>query len=465
MISYSIYVVDDNPTIRKLLVAGLGRDYEVQAFDGAKQALKTIKDNSPDLILLDVAMPDLSGIEVLRRVKQLQPDTLVIMVTASDDTETAVSAMKLGAYDYTLKPINMDALKACIRNALEKIRLRKEVQALQEKYLKENTPCFVGESNAIQDVMDIVSKAAKSPDTPVLVIGETGTGKELIANAIHYKSPNFDGPFVSLNCSAIPKDLIESELFGYEKGAFTGADALGKKGLVEQAAGGTLFLDEIGDLSLEAQAKLLRFLEEGEFYRVGGTEKLTISTRIVSATNKDLEVMIDKEGFRRDLYYRLAVIKIEVPSLNTRQEDVVPIAKHFLAEFSEKHGKLFTGFSSQTESFLKSAYWKGNIRELRNVIERSVLMAEGKEITLIDLGLERRRDARSHQPIGNDSKLPLLPETGIDLNALEEHYIKEAIKKTRGNDSKAAKLLGMSYYAFRYRKKKIKNPPQSAPLF
>jgi DNA-binding NtrC family response regulator len=457
MISYSIYVVDDNPTIRELLLSGLGRDYVVRAFDGARSVLGTIEHNPPDLMLLDVAMPDLNGIEVLRRVKRLCPDTLVIMVTASDDTETAVSAMKLGAYDYTLKPINMDALKACIRNALEKIRLRKEVQALQEKYLKENSPCFVGESNAIHGAMDIVAKAAKSPDTPVLVIGETGTGKELIANAIHYKSPNFDGPFVSLNCSAIPKDLLESELFGYEKGAFTGANSLGKKGLVEQAAGGTLLLDEVGDLSLEAQAKLLRFLEVGEFYRVGGTEKFAISARIVSATNKDLEAMIENDRFRRDLFYRLAVIKIEVPSLNARREDVVPIARHFLAEFSKKHGKSFAGFSSQTERFLKNAYWKGNIRELKNVVERGVLMADGPDMTLQDLGLERRHHSEPSQPRQEDRRLSCLPDSGIDLNALEEHYIKEAIKKARGNDAKAAKMLGMSYYAFRYRKKKIKD--------
>jgi DNA-binding NtrC family response regulator len=457
MTSYTIYVVDDNPTIRKLLLAGLGKHYAVEVFDSAENALEGIESNPPDLVLLDVALPDLSGIEVLRRLKKLHPDILVIMVTASDDTETAVSAMKLGAYDYSLKPINMEALKACIRNALEKIRLRKEVQDLQEKYLKENTPCFVGESNAIQDVMDIVGKTAKSPDTPVLIIGETGTGKELIAHAIHYKSPNFDRPFVSLNCSAIPKDLLESELFGYEKGAFTGADASGKRGLVEQAAGGTLFLDEVGDLSLEAQAKLLRFLEEGEFYRVGGTEKRTIHTRIVSATNKDLEGMIEKDYFRQDLYYRLAVIKIEVPSLNHRREDVVPIARHFLAEFSGKHGKSFTRFSPQTEGLLKNTYWKGNIRELRNVVERGVLMAEGHEMTLQDLGLERRMDMVSHPKMENRDGLPSLPDSGMDLHALEAHYIKEAVKKARGNDTKAAKMLGMSYYSFRYRKKKIKD--------
>ena len=308
MIAYSIYVVDDDSDMREVLSLALESKFQVKTFSTAGSAIEIIKDDPPDLILLDIGLPDMSGVDALREIKKLHPEALVIMVTASTDINTAISTMKLGASDYMTKPINVDALEVSVRNALDKIRLRKEVQALQEKYLKENIPCFVGESNAIQDVMQFVDKVAKAVDTPVLILGETGTGKELIASAIHYKSPNFNGPFLTLNCSAIPKDLIESELFGYEKGAFTGAKAAGKKGLVEQAADGTLFLDEVGDLSLDAQAKLLRFLEEGEYYRVGGTKKLQIQTRVVSATNKDLVAMIEKDLFRRDLYYRLAVI-------------------------------------------------------------------------------------------------------------------------------------------------------------
>jgi len=365
--------------------------------------------------------------------------------------------MKLGASDYMMKPINLDALEVSVRNVLEKIRLRKEVQILQETYLKENIPCFVGESNAIQDVMQFVDKVAKAIDTPVLILGETGTGKELIASAIHYKSPNFNGPFVTLNCSAIPKDLIESELFGYEKGAFTGAKAAGKRGLVEQAADGTLFLDEVGDLSLEAQAKLLRFLEEGEYYRVGGTRKLQIHTRVVSATNKDLDDMIEKDLFRQDLYYRLAVIKVEVPSLNKRRDDIVPIARHFLGEFSNKHGKSISGFSENTETLLKNHNWQGNIRELRNLVERGILVGNGPELGPQDLGLEGTSEDGSPPPLEGETGMPILPDGGIDLQALEEYYIKEALKKAGGNETKAAKLLKMSYYSFRYRRKKIKD--------
>jgi len=457
VVAYSIYVVDDDSDMREVLSLALEPKFQVKAFSTAGSAIEVIKDDPPDLVLLDIGLPDMSGVDALREIKKLHPEALVIMVTASTDIDTAISTMKLGASDYMTKPINVDALEISVRNALDRIRLRKEVQALQEKYLKENIPCFVGESNAIQDVMQFVDKVAKAIDTPVLILGETGTGKELIASAIHYKSPNFNGPFLTLNCSAIPRDLIESELFGYEKGAFTGAQAAGKKGLVEQAADGTLFLDEVGDLSLEAQAKLLRFLEEGEYYRVGGTKKLRIQTRVVSATNKDLVAMIEKDLFRRDLYYRLAVIKVEVPSLNNRRDDIVPIARHFLSEFGSKHGKSFTGFSLETEGYLKNHQWQGNIRELRNLVERGILVGPGPELTPQDLGLEGGFEGVSPQPAEGDSGIPALPDEGLDLQALEEHYLREALTKAGGNETKAAKLLRMSYYSFRYRRKKLKD--------
>ena len=458
MISYSIYIIDDDPDLREVLTVALETKYQVKPFATATSGIDALRDDPPDLILLDIGLPDISGIDALREIKKLQPSALVIMVTASNDINAAISSMKLGASDYLIKPINLDALEASVQNALERIRLRKEVQILQEKYLKENIPCFVGESNAIQDVMHFVDKVAKAHDTPVLILGETGTGKELIASAIHYKSPNFNGPFVTLNCSAIPKDLIESELFGYEKGAFTGAKAAGKKGLVEQASDGTLFLDEVGDLSLEAQAKLLRFLEEGEYYRVGGTRKLQIHTRVVSATNKDLDAMVEKDMFRRDLYYRLAVIKVEIPSLNKRRDDIVPIASHFLTEFSQKHGKFFKGFSTETEAILKNYSWRGNIRELRNLVERGILVGNGPELTSQDLGLDRSNRDGNPPPVESDTGVPQLPEEGLDLQELEEHYIREALRKAGGNETRAAKLLRMSYYSFRYRRKKLENP-------
>jgi DNA-binding NtrC family response regulator len=455
MLPFSICIVDDDQDVREVLSLALEANYQVSAFPTATAGLKAVEQKPPDLILLDIRLPDMNGIEAFSAIKATHPEILCIMITASTDVSTAISAMKLGAYDYMVKPINIDALEASIRNAYEKVRLRKEVLALQEKYLRENMPCFVGESDVIQDVMQFVAKVARAPYTPVLIHGETGTGKELIASAIHYKSPNFSGPFVTLNCSAIPRDLIESELFGYERGAFTGAQASGKKGLVEEAANGTLFLDEVGDLSLEAQAKLLRFLEEGEFYRVGGTKKLRIRTRVVSATNKDLQAMMDKDLFRRDLYYRLAVVEVEVPSLNKRRDDIIPIAKHLLLELGRRHGKAFDGFSSKTEALLKNYKWKGNIRELRNLIERAVIVGEGPEITRHDLGLDREIGDTYQPPSKHGGGILPLPNEGLDLRALEEHYIKQALQKAGGNQTKAAKLLKMSYYSFRYRRKKL----------
>ncbi|MBW1981897.1 MAG: sigma-54-dependent Fis family transcriptional regulator [Deltaproteobacteria bacterium] len=457
MTSQEIYIIEDDDDLRDILETGLLTRYRVRSFANATTGLKAIRQHPPDLLLLDVMLPDINGIEVLREVRNIQPQTVVVMMTASGDLQTAVAAMKLGAYDYISKPINMDALDMSIQNAFEKIRLRKEVQALQETYLRENVPCFIGESNAIQGVMQVVDKVARAQYTPVLIVGETGTGKELIANAIHYKSPHFNGPFITLNCSAIPRELIESELFGYEKGAFTGAHTSGKQGLVEQAASGTLFLDEVGDLSIEAQAKLLRFLEEGEYYRVGGTKKLHIRTRVVSATNKDLETMTEEGLFRRDLYYRLAVIKLEIPSLNERREDIVPIAKHFLAEFNQKHDKSFRGFTREAEKGLREHVWKGNVRELRNVVERGVLIGEGSELSIEDLGIKSGASGGLLQEEGDAGQFPPLPENGIDLQALERHYMKEAYERAGGNETKAARLLGMTYYRYRYRRKKIKD--------
>jgi len=326
MIVYSLYIIDDEETIRESLSMALEEDYTVKTFAEAQVAIRSIQDNPPDLVLLDIGLPDMNGIEVLKQVKGFDPGIVVIMITAYEDTQTVISAMKSGAYDYVVKPIDMNSLKITIQNALDTIRLKKEVQGLQDQYLEEHLPCFIGESNVIQDVVQFVGMVAKSPDTPILILGETGTGKELIASAIHYRSPNFKGPLIAVNCAAIPKDLIESELFGYEKGAFSGASESGKKGLIEEAAHGTLFMDEVGDLSTAAQAKLLRFLEEGTFYRIGGTKKIHVETRVVSATNRDLTAMIAEDLFRKDLYFRLGVVKFAIPPLNERVDDIVPLA-------------------------------------------------------------------------------------------------------------------------------------------
>ena len=458
MTVYKIWIIDDEKSLRLGISYSLKNKYQVHSYPSAEKALSHLKKDPPDLILLDIGLPGMNGIDALKEIKKTAPQVIVMMITAFEDINSVISAMKYGAHDYVLKPIHLESLKNTIRNALETIKLRKEVQTLQEKYIKENLPCIIGESDVIQDVLKIVDKVAKSPDAPVLISGESGTGKELIAQAIHYKSPIFQGPFVAVNCAAIPQNLIESELFGYEKGAFSGAHPAGRKGLIHQANGGTLFLDEIGDLTLDAQSKLLRFLENGEFYRLGGTRKQRVKTRVISATNKDLTEMIHQKLFRIDLYHRLAVVDLKIPTLDERSEDILPIARFYLMEYSQKYAKTFDRISPDTENFLRTHRWHGNIRELRNLIERGVLIGDGPELRLDQLGIHGSADldASSNSNANGHHGFPTLPAAGIDLEALEAHYIQEAIKKSNGNDRNAAKMLNMSYYAFRYRKKKLK---------
>ncbi len=457
MKQFSIAIVEDEESVRAGIAVALEGKYRVRAYPDAESAIPAGRENPPDLVLMDIGLPGMSGIEALREMREAHPDLLGIIITAYEDVQTIVSAMKAGAFDYVVKPLHVETLEVTIGNALETIRLKKEVRDLQERYLRDNVPLFLGKSRAIREVMEFVEAVAKSSDTPVLIAGETGTGKELIAAAIHYRSPNFRGPLVNVNCAAIPRDLIESELFGYEKGAFTGASLSGKKGLVEQASGGTLFLDEVGDLGLEAQAKLLRFLEEGEFYRVGGTKAFTVATRVVSATNKDLKGLIAEGRFREDLYYRLAVVRVEIPSLTGRREDIAPIARHFLVEFCRKFGKEFTGFSPDAEEALVACRWRGNVRELKNVIERAVLIGRGPAVGREDLRIDGEGPDRS--AAAGPLSFPFVTPEGVDLNSLEEslakYYIGEALRLSGGNESRAAGLLRINHHTFRYRKKKL----------
>ncbi len=459
MTRYCLYVVDDEKLAREGLSLALQKTYQVLSFATAESALEAISHNPPDLVLLDVGLPGMSGVEALKEIRTHHPDVLTIMITAYEDVKTVVAAMKHGAYDYIVKPVQMEALMIILRNALESISMRKEIQSLHEKYLKENLPCFIGDSNAVQGIMDLVDKVAKSPDTPVLIHGETGTGKELIARAIHYKSPNFKGSLVAVNCAAIPKELIESELFGYEKGAFSGADKAGKAGLVEQAADGTLFLDEVGDLSPEAQAKLLRFLDEGKYYRVGGTRSQTVKTRIISATNRDLQQLVDDGKFRLDLYHRFAVVKLEIPSLNQRRDDILPLARHFLVAFSQKFNKSFSAISSGAEKLLKERNWDGNVRELKNLMERAVLLADGPVLTVADLGLEMADLSKISQTSTSAMQLPDVTPAGIDfpaiMAAIEKRYLDSALALSRDNESQAARLLNLSRDQLRYRRQKL----------
>jgi DNA-binding NtrC family response regulator len=449
---YTIYVIDDDPNIRDGIVLALGDMYDISCFESAEHAFDAMQNKCPDMVLLDIGLPGMDGREALTRIQEDFPEMLVVMITGEEDIQTVIRTMKQGAADYIVKPLDMERLETTIGNMLKILKLKKEVEQLQEQYLQEHIPCFISESDAIQDVMEFISKVAQSPDTPILISGETGTGKELIAKAIHFRSPNFKGPFVPVNCAAIPGELIESELFGYEKGAFTGAKASGKKGLVQAAENGTLFLDEVGDLSMAAQAKLLRFLEEGEFYQVGGTENIKVKTRVVSATNKDLKKMIGTDKFREDLFFRLAVIKVEVPSLNERRDDILPIAKHFLLQVAEKFGKTFSGISKEAQEALLNHQWSGNVRELQNFIERAALVGKGTDITLNDLGIPR---CGEKDDSGYDWKIAPLTQEGINLSeiqaSLDKYYIQEALKLTDGNETKAAELLGLNYHTFRYR--------------
>ncbi len=459
MNDYHLFIVDDEETIRDGITFSLaGEGYRVDAFASAEQALVRLPQEKPDLVLLDVGLPGMNGIEALAAFRELEPDLLVVMITAYEDADTIIAAMKLGAHDYVVKPLHMERLRVTIDNALETIRLRKEVQSLQARFLEERMPLFVGESEAIQEVMEFIGKIAKSPDTPILILGETGTGKELIASTIHYRSPHFNGPLVSVNCAAIPRDLIESELFGYERGAFSGADAAGKKGLIEEADGGTLFLDEVGDLSLEAQAKLLRFLESGEFYRVGSTRRVRIATRVISATNKDIPTMLEDGSFRRDLYFRLGVIRLQIPSLNDRKADIMPIARYFLHQFNKKFEKNFTGFSREAEKALLRHRWTGNVRELKNMIERAALTGQHNNITVQDLWHFQPSAPGPDLP-SVTAALPALDAAGIELETvrqeIEKKYFREAMELAAGNESQAARLLGLNHHTFRYRRRKL----------
>jgi transcriptional regulator with PAS, ATPase and Fis domain len=310
----------------------------------------------------------------------------------------------------------------------------------------------------MQSVMDLIRRVARSADTPVLILGETGTGKELMASAIHFHSPLFRGPFVAVNCAAIPGELVESELFGYRGGAFSGARADGKAGLVETAHGGTLFLDEIGDLSLAAQAKLLRFLEAGEFYRVGETKPTRVTVRIVSATNRDLAGLMAEGRFREDLFFRLGVIKIEAPSLNERPEDILPLATYYLQHFNTKFGTAFQGLSAAALDALRRHHWAGNVRELKNLMERAVLTGRQATVTPGDLGLEGGPPA-SCAPTDWLQELPDLPPEGLDLARtlarIERHFIDRALARSSGNESQAARFLGLNHHTFRYRRRKL----------
>lgn len=447
-----IMVVDDEHLIRWSLEQNLKKQgYDVCTAGTGEDALRMAREEQPELVLLDYHLPGINGLEVLQRLKEIDEEVLVIMVTAQGGLETAVNTMRHGAYDYINKPFNLDEMAIVIRKALETSELRREVVQLRSEHKKQGPPQILGGSKHMKNVMEMMAKVAKSDASTVLVQGESGTGKELVAKWIHYESSRAEKPFVAINCAAVPATLLESELFGHEKGAFTDAKT-SKKGLFELADGGTVFLDEIGDMEIGMQAKLLRFLEDRTFRRIGGAKVIPVDVRIISATNKDLLKAIEEKQFRNDLYYRLQVIPIFLPALRERKEDILVLANYFIEMFTKEFNKPTKGISSMAEKLLVEYNWPGNIRELKNVIERAIILGNDENLLLENLPLEIVAKASQVTVPLTTFKLP--PE-GIDIEEVERELIKQSLEMTDWNQSKAAKKLNLGIDAFRYRMKKF----------
>ncbi|HKQ18281.1 MAG TPA: sigma-54 dependent transcriptional regulator [Candidatus Eisenbacteria bacterium] len=463
MAKASILIIDDDETIRYFLPRDLEAEgFQVTTADSGGAGLRALERESVDLVLLDIRLPDRSGIEVLQRIREQWPEQIVVMLTGEPDHETAVSAMRLGARDYLTKgkPIREELL-VVLERELATQRLGREVQHHREKKSQSFSRDFVrGVSPAMQQVYAVVEQVAGSDSTSVLIEGESGTGKELISHLIHELSSRHEKQMLEVNCAAIPRELLESELFGHEKGAFTDARQQ-KQGLLELANGGTLFLDEVGEMSLTIQVKLLRVLERMTFKRVGGTKDITVSVRVISATNQNLESMVREQRFREDLYYRLKVVPIRVPPLRERREDILPLAKSFLAQFNRSFNKSFASIEPDAERILLSYPWPGNIRELRNLFERIVLLNQGDRIKAEHLTAAiapaATRTGSSLDALRSVVESGQFTEEGIDLEAaigeVERDVIQRAFDWTRGNQSRAAQILRMKRDKLRYRMK------------
>jgi two-component system, NtrC family, response regulator AtoC len=444
-----ILIADDEKNMRWILEKNLKDEGfgVIEAADG-EEAFELFLDQEPDMVILDYRMPGIDGMEVLKRIKTINEKVPVIMVTAHGSTDAAVEAMKLGAIDYISKPFEMEELKMAIKKALNIEELNKTIDYLKTQVVEAYDKRIIGNSKKMQDIYDIIGRVADTPAT-VLITGESGTGKELIANAIHNKSSRRDKPYIKVNCGAIPEALLESELFGYEKGAFTGAQNR-KVGRFDRAQGGTLFLDEIGELSFPLQVKILRVLQEREFERVGGTEVIKADIRIVAATNRDLEKMVHEGTFREDLLYRLKIIPIQIPALRERKEDICLLVDFFIHKYSTEMNKGPVVIENDAIKILTHYDFPGNIRELENIIERLVILSVDGKITASILPKEVVKGAYSKKDIF------ILPPEGISLEEVEESLVRQAFDMAKGNQTQAAKLLGISRHALIYRMEKLK---------
>jgi two-component system response regulator AtoC len=469
MAAEKIMIVDDERLVRWSLRQKCEEwGYHVIEADSGEPALKLAQHESPDLVLLDVRMPDLTGIEVLDQLKKSGDARAVIMITADPQLDDVKAALKLGAYDFVGKPVDFDELHVTIKNALEATSLRAEVQTLRGEVRRDaGYNSVVSVSPKMTELMNFVRKVASSEATTILIQGESGTGKDLIAKAIHYESSRHEKPFVAINCSAIPETLMEAELFGHEKGAFTDAKQM-KKGLFEAADGGTLFLDEIGELSPLLQAKLLRVLEDQVIRRVGGIKDMQVDVRVIAASNRDLEKAVREGQFRQDLYYRLAIIAIFIPPLRDRKEDILPLVDFFIDRYNRRFKKSIRGVTDDTRRLILTHNWPGNVRELKNTIERGMILEDEPFLRPVYLPFsvgesggrtvfERTSPSDGGQTLPNGRTLPRLyiPEGGTSLEEVEHHMVELAMRQANGNQTHAAKLLDISRDALRYKLKKF----------
>jgi two-component system, NtrC family, response regulator AtoC len=452
-----ILIVDDEKMIRWTLSQALKSwGYAPIEVATVSETLETVSAENPEAVLLDIDLPDGSGLDLLRDIKREHPEAIVIMITGNVRVETTISALRGGAYDFISKPIHLEELKVSIRNALEAHELRREVKQIRnERTQKFSFEQIIGNSSKMKEMISLAGKVAESKVGSVLLQGESGTGKDLVAKAVHYTSRRADKPFVAINCAAIPSNLVESELFGYEKGAFTDAKSR-KEGLFEQAEGGTLLLDEIGEMELGLQAKLLRVLEEGVFRRVGGLKDIPLDVRVIAASNRDLKTESLESRFRLDLYYRLSVIQIDIPPLREREDDVILLANYYLETLGEKvrPTKKFQGFLPEVIEIFRRYEWSGNVRELRNVVERCLILEDENVITptYLPSDLFAATQKNGFSPLNLT-----LPTSGISLDKVEDSLVQQAVEQCHGNQTHAAKLLGISRDQLRYRLKKLGN--------
>jgi len=460
-----ILVVDDDEVIRWTLREALQSwGFATVEAGLAAEAVKQFQAELPAAVLLDIDLPDGSGLDVLREIKREHPEAIVIMITGNVQIDNTISALRGGAYDFIAKPISLEELRVTLRNAIETRHLRREVaQVRKERARAFNFKQIVGESPAMKKMLGLAAKVAESEVSSVLLQGESGTGKDLVAKAIHYGSQRSEGPFVAINCAALPATLIESELFGYEKGAFTDAKAR-KEGLFEQAEGGTLLLDEIGELELSLQAKLLRVLEEGAFRRVGGLKDIPLDVRVLAASNRDLKAESEVGRFRLDLYYRLSIIQIDIPPLRERGDDVLLLSQHYIDTIGArlKRNKV-TGLSAETQEVFRKYDWPGNVRELRNVIERALILEDADQITTEYLPGGLLAPSRVTQSPAAGLTRFVLPSEGISLDEAELSFVRQAIERSGGNQTRAAELLGISRDQLRYRLKKLEEVQIAEP--